>query len=204
MNTRQINFRKIHEKELAMSYHRPANIGAVITIVIIYKNLHDHYRFGHRRFTDIMEQFEQHQQMPWKLTQKKVNHVVAMHGLDETLYNDYMQRAVKIAEIDDTYRRILSKSPVASKQDRQDYNEAAEIAYKVCMLIICRYPRFTKKRLNNLQQYIKNDMWCILEKRVKIIEFMNMLHESCAQDFGALKDWMAKYHRIYGEDGMPI
>lgn len=204
MNTRQINFQKVHAKELAMAYHRPANIGAVITFVIIYKNLHDHYRFGSRRFADIMEQFKQYQRKSWSLTQKEVNRAVVMHGLDEKLYNDYMQRAAKMAEIDDTYSRILDKPPVVNKRDRQDYNEAAEIAYKVCMLIVCRYPRFTKKRLNNLQRYIKEDMWCILEKRVKIIEFMNMLHEECAQDFGALKDWMAKYHRIYGEDGMPI
>lgn len=49
MNTMQINFRKVHAKELVMMYHRPANIGAVITFVIIYKNLHDHYRFGRKR-----------------------------------------------------------------------------------------------------------------------------------------------------------
>lgn len=48
MNTMQINFRKVHAKELAMMYHRPANIGAVITFVIIYKNLHDHSKQGGR------------------------------------------------------------------------------------------------------------------------------------------------------------
>lgn len=176
MNTMRINFRKVQAKELAMTYHRPANIGAVITFVIIYKNLHDHYQFGRKRFAYIMEQ----------------------------LYNDYMHHAAKMAEIDDTYSRILDKSPVTSKRDREEYNEAAEIAYKVCMLILCRYLKFGKKRLNDLQRYMKADMWCILEKRVKIIEFMNMLHESCAQNFGALDDWMKKYHRVYGEDGMPL
>lgn len=204
MNTMRINFRKVQAKELAMTYHRPANIGAVITFVIIYKNLHDHYQFGRKRFAYIMEQFDRYQKREWGLTQKEVNEVVTMQGLNEQLYNDYMHHAAKMAEIDDTYSRILDKSPVTSKRDREEYNEAAEIAYKVCMLILCRYLKFGKKRLNDLQRYMKADMWCILEKRVKIIEFMNMLHESCAQNFGALDDWMKKYHRVYGEDGMPL
>lgn len=176
MNTMRINFRKVQAKELAMTYHRPANIGAVITFVIIYKNLHDHYQFGRKRFAYIMEQFDRYQKREWGLTQKEVNEVVTMQGLNEQLYNDYMHHAAKMAEI----------------------------AYKVCMLILCRYLKFGKKRLNDLQRYMKADMWCILEKRVKIIEFMNMLHESCAQNFGALDDWMKKYHRVYGEDGMPL
>ena len=178
MNTMQINFRKVHAKELAMMYHRPANIGAVITFVIIYKNLHDHYRFGRKRFAYIMEQFDRYQQREWGLNQEEVNEVVTMQGLNEQLYNDYMHHAAKMAETDDTYSRILDKPPVVSKRDREEYNEAAEIAYKVCMLILCRYLKFGKKRLNDLQRYIKADMWCILEKRVKIIEFMNMLHEN--------------------------
>ena len=44
----------------------------------------------------------------------------------------------------------------------------------------------------------------MIEGRVKIIEFMNMLHETSAQEFGALDDWIKKFGKVYQEDGLPL
>ena len=199
-----INFDFIRQKELSQTKHRPENIGAVITLVILYKNLHDHYSFGRKRFFFIMEQFEKLVNAEWSLTQQKVDDIVAKRGLDETLYRDFMQRISKTLDVDDTYRRLLGKSPVQNAQQRKGFNEAAEVGYKVTMLILTKELGFGKKRLNDLQQYVKDDMWAILEGRVKVIEFMNMLHESCAQDFGALDDWFEKFGKVYRGDGLPL
>lgn len=125
-------------------------------------------------------------------------------NVDETLYRDYMQRISKTLDTDDTYRRLLGKSPVQNAQQRKGFNEAAEVGYKVTMLILTKYLGFGKKSLNDLQRYVKDDMWAILEGRVKVIEFMAMLHKSCAQQFGALDDWLAKYGKVYRDDGLPL
>lgn len=199
-----INFDFIRQKELSQTKHRPENIGAVITLVILYKNLHDHYGFGRTRFLYIMDQFEKVVNKEWALTQAEVDDAVGKRGLDETLYRDYMQRISKTLDTDDTYRRLLGKSPVQNAQQRKGFNEAAEVGYKVTMLILTKYLGFGKKRLNDLQRYVKDDMWAILEGRVKVIEFMAMLHKSCAQQFGALDDWLAKYGKVYRDDGLPL
>lgn len=199
-----IDFDFLHRKELSQTKHRPENVGAVITLVIFYKNLHDHYGFGRKRFLYIMEQFKRLVNKEWTLTQAQVNDAVSERGLDETLYRDYMQRISKTLDVDDTYRRLLGRSPVQNAQQRRGFNEAAEVGYKVTMLILTRYLGFGKKRLNDLQKYLKEDMWCIIEGRVKLIEFMWMLHGSCAQEFGALDDWLEKYGKVYQDDGLPL
>lgn len=199
-----INFDFIRQKELSQTKHRPENVGAVITLVLFYKNLHDHYGFGRTRFLYIMDQFEKVVNKEWALTQAEVDDAVGKRGLDETLYRDYMQRISKTLNTDDTYRRLLGKSPVQNAQQRKGFNEAAEVGYKVTMLILTKYLGFGKKRLNDLQRYVKDDMWAILEGRVKVIEFMAMLHKSCAQQFGALDDWLAKYGKVYRDDGLPL
>lgn len=199
-----IDFDFLRQQKLARTKHRPENVGAVVTMVLLYKNLHDHYGFGRTRFQYIMDQFERWVNEEWNITQKQVDDVVARRGLDETLYRDYMQRISKTLDTDDTYRRLLGKSPVQNAQQRKGFNEAAEVGYKVTMLILTKYLGFGKKRLNDLQRYVKDDMWAILEGRVKVIEFMAMLHKSCAQQFGALDDWLAKYGKVYRDDGLPL
>lgn len=200
----KINFTAVRQKELENMYHRPANVGAVITLVIFYKNLKDHYGFGRKRFLYIMSQFEAIQKNEWRVTQRQVDETVYQKGLDENLYHDYLQRAWKMVEQDDTYERIIGKKPVKNKADRDDYNESVEVAYKITMLILTKHLHFGKKRMNDLQKYVKEDMWCILEGRVKVIEFMNMLHKSCAQEFGALDDWIKKFGKVYRDDGLPL
>jgi hypothetical protein len=200
----KIDFEKIKQDKLDQQYHRPANVGAVITLVIFYKNLKDHYGFGRKRFLYIMSQFAAIQHNEWRMTQHQVDEAVYRKGLDETLYHDYLQRAWKMVESDDTYTRILGRKPVQNKTDREDYNESVEVAYKITMLILTKQLHFGKKRMNDLQQFVKKDMWCILEGRVKLIEFMNMLHESCAQEFGALDDWIKKFGKVYCDDGLPL
>ena len=199
-----IDFDFLRQQKLARTKHRPENVGAVVTMVLLYKNLHDHYGFGRTRFQYIMDQFERWVNEEWNITQKQVDDVVARRGLDENLYRDYMQRISKTLDTDDTYRRLLGKSPVQNAQQRKGFNEAAEVGYKVTMLILTKYLGFGKKRLNDLQRYVKDDMWAILEGRVKVIEFMAMLHKSCAQQFGALDDWLAKYGKVYRDDGLPL
>ena len=201
-----INFDFLRQQKLARTKHRPENFGAVVTMVLLYKNLHDHYGFGRTRFQYIMDQFERWVNEKWNITQKQVDDVVGKHGLDETLYRDYMQRCSKLVSknVDDTYFRIMGREPVRNAKERQGYNEAAEITYKTVLLILTKYLGFGKKRLNDLQRYLKDDMWCILEGRVKLIEFMWMLHTSCAQEFGALDDWLEKYGKVYRDDGLPL
>lgn len=101
----KIDFEKIKQDKLDQQYHRPANVGAVITLVIFYNNLKDHYGFVRKRFMYIMSQFAAIQHNEWRMTQHQVDEVVYRKGLDETLYHDYLQRAWKMVESDDTYTR---------------------------------------------------------------------------------------------------
>ena len=52
-----IDFDRLRQEKMDRQYHRPQNVGAVITLVIFYKNLKDHYGFGRKRFFYIMDQF---------------------------------------------------------------------------------------------------------------------------------------------------
>lgn len=199
-----IDFDRLRQEKMDRQYHRPQNVGAVITLVIFYKNLKDHYGFGRKRFLYIMDQFAAIEKKEWKLTQVEVDKFVYERGLDEKLYRDYIQRAWRMVETDDTYSRILGRQLIRNKAEREEYNEAAEVAYKIAMLVLTKFLHFGKKRLNDLQEYVKKDMWCVIEGRVKIIEFMNMLHETSAQEFGALDDWIKKFGKVYQEDGLPL
>lgn len=199
-----IDFDRLRQEKMDRQYHRPQNVGAVITLVIFYKNLKDHYGFGRKRFFYIMDQFAAIEKKEWRLTQAEVDKFVYERGLDEKLYRDYIQRAWRMVETDDTYSRILGRQLIRNKAEREGYNEAAEVAYKIAMLVLTKFLHFGKKRLNDLQEYVKKDMWCVIEGRVKIIEFMNMLHETSAQEFGALDDWTKKFGKVYREDGLPL
>lgn len=200
----EINFAAVYQKQLENTYHRPENIGAVITMTIFLKELHDHYGFGRRRFKSILEQMEKIINENWYITKAQVDEIVDVRGFDDRLYRDYMQRISKTLDMDDTYKRIIGKEPIRGGKQREAFLEAAEVGYKGIMLILAKYSGFGKKRITDLQQYVKEDMWNILEGRVKIIEFMAMLHKSCAQKFGALNDWLKKYGKVYRDDGLPL
>lgn len=52
--------------------HRPDNIGAVITLCLFYKNLHDHYHYGKPKMEDIMACFGRIQCSDWTITDADV------------------------------------------------------------------------------------------------------------------------------------
>ena len=77
----KIDFEKIKQDKLDQQYHRPANVGAVITLVIFYKNLKDHYGFGRKRFLYIMSQFAAIQHNEWRMTHTPIECLLVKEDL---------------------------------------------------------------------------------------------------------------------------
>ena len=149
--------------------HRPDNIGAVVTLLILYKNLHDHFLYGKPKMDGIMKWFGRIQNGKWPgLTEQIINKTNDANGMDANMYHDYMHRVVKIVERDDTYKRILGRSPIRKSEDKKGYLEAADWTYKLTAFILCTKYKFDKRKLNLLQRYIKNDMWALIDGNCKL------------------------------------
>jgi len=201
----QLNWGAIRAAQAARTMHRPDNIGALVTLLIFYKNLHDHFLYGKPKMDGIMNWFGKIQNGKWPgLTGQTINKTNDANGMDANMYRDYMHRVVKIVEKDDTYKRILGRPPIRKSEDKKGYLEAAEVTYKLTSFILCTKYKFDKRKLNLLQRYVKNDMWALIDGNCKLTEFFWMLHTECRLEFGALDGWMKRYGKIYGEDGMPI
>ena len=184
-------------------YHLPDNIAAVTVMVVFYKNLHDHYRFGRRRFPAIMELFGKAQYIKWDLLRKKLDSLDHDAGMDERLFKDFMNKVQKVATTDTTYREILGSKPISGNDERVNYRNSAEIAYKMFLIVLHETYGFTPGKIKNVQRYVKDDLICINEGRCKLTEFFEMLEEECGQEIRALQDWKAKYGSVHGPDGMP-
>lgn len=185
-------------------YHKPDNVGAVVTFTLIFQHLHDTYNYGRFKFAEIMNEFEKFLQPPYPKYEQDYNTLLDV-GLDRQLYQDYLRRLPKAQEQDDTYSYVLGKQVFTNKKERERYIESAEVTYLLVLKILHEKCKFTKKRINKLQKYLKDAENSIFNKDVKIVEFMECLSQECKQRYGILEDYRKKKKLdmipIYGEYG---
>ncbi|ERT60786.1 hypothetical protein HMPREF1250_0278 [Megasphaera vaginalis (ex Srinivasan et al. 2021)] len=89
-----INWHKVHENKQAEQYHRPENIGAVITMVLLYQALHDTYGYGRATFAKIMSTFGDIQAGEWSMNSEDV---------DMKSQNKSLERCFIMSKNEETY-----------------------------------------------------------------------------------------------------
>lgn len=185
-------------------YHRPANVGAVITLVFIFQYLHDQYGWGRYRFHSIMDEFEKFMQPPYPKYKDEFDTLVD-DGMDRQMYDDFLRWLPKSQDIDDSYTIILGHKIIKNKKDRDDFVEAADIAYVLTIKILHEQFNFKKERMKRLQRKLKFYTECVFEKRVRIIEFMDCMSRECGQHYGALNTFLKNHGPMLSyidEDGV--
>jgi hypothetical protein len=174
------------------TYHRPANVGAVVPFVLMFQYLHDKYEWGRYRFQDIMDEFEKFMKPPYPKYEKELEKLVDA-GLDRQLYEDFMHWLPKTQDADDSYTVVLGHKSIRNKKERQELLEAADVTYILTFKILHEKYGFKKTKMNRMQEKLKFYNSCLCSKDVRIVEFMFCLAKECGQRYGALEEFVDKH-----------
>lgn len=189
--------------KIEQRYNTPSNQGAVFTLLLIMRALHDVFGFGGKRLWRMLHEFEGQTALRWEHIEDMYTKNVVRRGGSELLYQEFISRFIASTRHDDTFKRMNHVNVLITPGSRKMYTDYAEVAYKLSMIVLAQAYGFGKKRLQMVQSIVKADLRAMKEQRIKGIEIMNMLQDETGIEFEIVKWWKDKYGGIYDVDGMP-
>lgn len=189
--------------KIEQRYNTPGNQGAVFTLLLIMRALHDVYGFGGKRLWRMLHKFEAQTDLKWAHIEDMYTESVVKRGGSELLYQEFISRFIASTRHDDTFSRMNHVNVLITPVSRKRYTDYAEVTYKLCLIALAQEYKFGAKRLQTVQSMVKADLRAMKERRIKGIEIMNMLQDETGLEFEIVQWWKDKYGGIYNADGMP-
>ena len=170
--------RAMEKKRAEKAKHRyevGAESGADWGLTLIYQALHDKYGFGRTRFAKL--------NAAWEHLDSK-EHGFSIRWRDELCDHFGFDRFLNERDAQRLERLITGKTKDWRLRKYVTDHVAASV---IVTLHSLRHDfKWGAKRLQNLQQYIHDNIDAVLKSQVPIWEFMKCLHVECGIDYPAL------------------
>ena len=175
MNTLNSAFSKRRRQRRALEIEAGAESGADWGLTLIYQALHDKYGFGRNRFAKLNEAWEH-------LDSKE--HGFSIRWRDELCDHFGFDRFLNERDAQRLERLITGRTKDWRLRKYVTDHVAASV---IVTLHSLRHDfKWGAKRLQDLQQYIHDNIDAVLKSQVPIWEFMKCLHVECGIDYPAL------------------
>jgi hypothetical protein len=156
-------------------YEAGAESGADWGLTLIYQALHDKYGFGRNRFAKL--------NAAWEHLDSK-EHGFSIRWRDELCDDFGFDRLLNERDAQRLERLITGKTKDWRLRKYVTDHTAASV---IVTLHSLRHDfKWGAKRLQDLQQYIHDNIDAVLKSKVPIWEFMKCLHVECGIDYPAL------------------